>query len=269
MDELISPKYQMWLVSKIDDTLWDEFSSSKYKNVLFYIQKWHQYERDNFNEWENFHICYKNNQSNEIDLVSTLHGMPPEILIKIAIDLWIETPDFIPCVPTFKNDLKEDYKTAFGAFENAFKQAETNPDLAVSLSNATLESIIKHIIKDERVDIEYNENKTLYDLTQSILKAFNLFPNKDAQNEIRAIWNWLLNATKNIEQLRSNKTQSHGKTQDDYIIDNPMYAYFIINSISTIGLFLMRFYKEKYKQIKDEAIQENRNIDISVEDLPF
>ena len=94
------------------------------------------------------------------------------MLLIIAIDLGIETPDFIPSIPVFRNEIKSSYKTASQTFEKAFKCIETDPDTAVGLVNSALESIIKEILKDNRVSIAWKENDTLYTLTQKILKEF-------------------------------------------------------------------------------------------------
>ena len=56
----------------------------------------------------------------------------------------------------------------------------------------------------------------------------------------------LLAISKNIEELRSDKTLFHGKTKDDYIISDSTYAYLILNSVCTLGLFLKTFYDEHY-----------------------
>lgn len=261
MHELISPKYIMSLIDIVDKAIWTEFSS--YKKVLLYIARWHE---DDWNFWENFRIVFKNNwPKEEIDLSLTLHNMPWDLVIKIAIDLWIETPDFIPTVTLFKNDLKENYKTAFNSFDKALKQVEENPDLAVGLANSTLESIIKHILKDKNITTKADNKKTLYDLTCEILKEFKMFPNKEIQEEIKCIWSSLLNISQNIEKLRSEKTAFHWKTSEDYLINDPLYAYFIVNSVSTVGLFLMAFYKKKYLKTVEKVQEE----EIGIEDIPF
>ena len=50
MNELISPKYQMKLISQIEKAIWAEYGS--YKQVRNYIEKWHEWDMN----WENFHI---------------------------------------------------------------------------------------------------------------------------------------------------------------------------------------------------------------------
>ena len=56
----------------------------------------------------------------------------------------------------------------------------------------------------------------------------------------------------------------HGKTQDDIIIDDPLCAYFIVNAVSTVGLFLLNYYKEKYPPVINTSLSV-----FDPNDLPF
>lgn len=232
MNNKISPKYHMELVKKVVEAIWTEYET--YINVLFYIQKWHYFDEE---ENQNFFIYYKKDKG-VIDLEETLHNIDVDILLKIAIDMGVETPDFIPSIPTFKNVIKEEYSNAAATFDKAFKQIESDPDIAIGLANSALESIIKEILKDERIQTKFNNGDTLYRLTQNILKEFKLFPNSEIPEEINQIGSGLLNVCQGIEKIRSQKTKLHGKMDEDYVVDDSLYAYFIINSVATIGLFL-------------------------------
>ncbi|MDY4790670.1 MAG: abortive infection family protein [Bacteroidales bacterium] len=257
MNDLISPKYQMKLVQDVEGALWALFSSNKYKNVRFYIEKWHIYKEgyNNFDYYENFTI-YETNDKN-IDLQRTLHSMDGEILLKIAIDLGIDTPDFIPSIPMFKNELKANYTTAYDTFIKSLKQIETDPSISIGLANSALESIIKEILKDERLNVELKGHETLYDLTNTILKAFAIYPELNMPKEIKTIGSSLLAINKSIEELRSNKTHFHGKTNDDYIVNDSLYAYFIINNIASVGLFLNSIYKKKFPKIEEQINEDD------------
>ncbi len=261
MDDLVSPKYQMQLVNSVEKAIWNEYKT--YMQVRLYINKWHidNYEPGGFNDnyWENFSIIEKSNK--EIDLPSTLHSMKGTDLLKIAIDLGVDTPDFIPSIPTFKNELKSDFKTAYDTFTKAYKQIYTDPSTAIGLANSALESIIKEILKDDRIGKKINGGETLYKLTSIILKEFNL-TNDEHPKEIKTIGNSLLAINQSIEKLRSEKTNFHGKTTDDYLINDPIYTYFVINTVATVGLFLNSYYKTKFPKPKPDP---NNNID----DLPF
>ena len=248
----------MKLVKSVDKAIWAEFNS--YKEVELYIKKWHQSEDDINGGWENFEISYKDLDKKNIDLPATLHNMTGEILLKIAIDLGVDTPDFIPCVPTFKNAIRSEYKTAYDTFTKAYKQIETDPGIAVGLANSALESIIKEIINDEKISCKITGNETLYKLTSIILKEFNI-NNSEHPQEIKTIGSSLLAISQAIEKLRSEKTEFHGKTSEELLIKDSIYTYFIVNSVTTVGLFLLSYYKMKFYKPELEI----NNID----DLPF
>jgi len=256
MNELISPKYQMRLIENIEKALWAEFQESKYYNVEKYIAKWQIWDE----RWDNgYHVglapqfSIARNEQEKIDLKSTLHNIDGETLLKIAIDLGVDTPDFIPSIPTFKNELKSNYITAYDTFVKAYKQIEIDPSLAVGLANSALESIIKEILKDEKIGSKIKGSKTLYSLTQEILKIFQMYPNSDMPKEINTIGNSLLAINQSIEKLRSEKTNVHGKTAEDYIINDSLYTYFVINSIATVGTFLISYFKNKFPKISIES----------------
>ena len=183
-------------------------------------------------------------------------------LLRIAIDLGVDTPDFIPSIPTFKNELKSDYKTAYDTFVKAYKQIETDPSLAVGLANSALESIIKEILKDDRIVSKTTGGETLYKLSSIILKEFDLTSTENPK-EIKTIGNSLLAINQAIEILRSEKTNFHGKTTDDYLLSERIFASFVINSVTTVGLFLNSYYKNKYP--KKPVVQPEHTYN----DLPF
>lgn len=65
MYENISPKYMMNLVSQVENALWDEFETSKYKNVELYVKKWHKSEGTPpfYNDYEeNFTLYWQDEQ---------------------------------------------------------------------------------------------------------------------------------------------------------------------------------------------------------------
>ncbi|MGD1007875.1 MAG: abortive infection family protein [Ignavibacteriaceae bacterium] len=260
MNNLISPAYQMQLIEKIEKEIWAKFSSPI--NIRFYIDKWYVSDNGGYNYYENFNIAEKEN--GDINLTKTLHNIDGETLLKIAIDLGIETPNFIPSIPIFRNDIKSSYETASLTFETAFRQIEEHPDIAIGLANSSLESILKEILKNESISIKQNTNKTLYELTTDILKAFQLYPNSEMPVEIKTIGSSLISVAQSIEKLRSGKTNFHGKAPDEYIINDSLYTYFAFNSIVTIGLFLDAYYKKKFPEDNSTKQEETEN-----DDLPF
>lgn len=259
MNELVSPKYIMQLVNSVEDAIIKEYKNIKLRKI--YLEKWHKTNGElpvfNDNYWENFKISFDENH--EIDLLQTLHNMNGEDLLKIAIDLGVDTPDFIPSIPTFKNELKANYKTAYDTFTKAFKQIETDPSLAIGLANSALESIIKVILKDDRINLNLKGKETLFELTKLIVKKFNL--NDNHPTEMKTIGSSLISINQAIEGVRSNKTNFHGKTDGDYTINDSIYAYFIINTVTTVGLFLQSYYTTMYPK--------SIVVDVTDDELPF
>ena len=249
----------MSIVQNINDRLFELYKS--YEDVANYLDKWH-IVYDCYGDNENFYFFYKDEERKKLDVKKTLHHIDGETLLKIAIDLGVETPDYIPSIPVFKNELKSSYETASQTFEKAFKNVEEDPSLAVGLANSALESIIKEILKDDRIDVEWNEKDTLSNLIKNICKAFKLTTDSEMPNEIKTISSSLLNACKSIDDLRSDKTIFHGKMDSNYVVAEPLYAYFIVNAVSTVGLFLLNFYKLRFPQIVKPVIED-------IDDLPF
>lgn len=252
----------MKLITDVEKALWNLFPEKKYMNVLSYIQKWQEEETDFNSSWENFTI-YKDERQN-IDLLKTLNSIDGETLLKIAIDLGVDTPDFIPSIPTFRNEIKSDYLTASATFEKAFKDIENDPSTAIGLANSALECIVKEILNDNRITTKWSKSDTLYKLSSSLLKEFKLFPDTQMPEEIKTIGTALLSASQSIEKIRSTKTCFHGKTEDDYVIDDPLFVYFVVNSVCTVGLFLMSFYKKKFPKEKS-----NDDMPFDSDNLPF
>jgi hypothetical protein len=264
MENTISPKYLMKLIAEIGTALQFHFKSD-YDNILFYFEKWHKHN-DGYNSndyWKNFTI-YKYDNS-VINLAKTLNNIDTDTLLKIAIDLGVDTPDFIPSIPTFRNEIKAKYTSASATFESAFRKIESEPNIAIGLANSALESIVKEILKDDRIRSKIKNNKTLYDLTSEILKVFQLFPNSEMPEEIKTIGSSLLAISQGIEKLRSDKTDFHGKTNDDYKIEDSLYSYFVVNCVTTVGLFLNSYYKTKFPK----PIVENKNPTIEDDILPI
>ena len=117
----ISPRYQMSIVQKINDRLFELYKS--YEDVANYLDKWH-IVYDCYGDNENFYFYFKDEERKKLDVKKTLHHSDGETLLKIAIDLGVETPDYIPSIPVFKNELKSSYETASQTFEKAFKNVE-------------------------------------------------------------------------------------------------------------------------------------------------
>lgn len=251
----ISPLYQINLQKTLKEVLFQELGG--YKDVERYLRKWH--ESDDYN-YRNFSFFYN---GVNIDVLETLNSMEGELLLQIAVDLGVDTPDFIPSVATFKNEIKSSSPTAYQTFEKALKEIYEHPDISIGLVNSALESILKELSKDERLkELRSMTKATLYDLAQNLLKSFELFPSKDIPAEIRNIGSGLLTILKSIEDLRSTKTKLHGLGAEDYVVTDTILAQFVVNASTTLGMFILTYYKNRFPPA-------HKITDTSFDDLPF
>ena len=238
----------MELVSKIENTLWEMFDRAKYQNVRIYIEKFQELENHGFDSYYNFNILFINGTQN-IDLTETLHKMSNDLIIRIATDLGIDTPDFFPVVYQFKNLLKENNQNAYQNFERAIKSVREEPDLAVSLASSTLEGIIKTILNHHSVNGQLGtvKNDSLTKLMSAIVKRFDFDNQTKCPPELITIASQLRGLGASIDQLRSDKSASHGKDSHEYVVNDPLWAAFIVNVSATLGLFLWNYFELKFK----------------------
>ena len=247
MEERISTKYVMTLIKKIKVELQSQYNISE---IQSYLGRWVDWQ-DRTNPKVKF--CFT--VEGDFDIETTINNIDDETVLKIAIDLGIETPDFIPSIPIFKNEIKHSYKTASKTFEQACKKVNDEPDTAISLANAALESVVKEILKDERLkDEHYNDKDTLYKLAEKCLKIIKVYPSQNIPKEVNQIGSGLLNCCQAIENIRSDKTLvAHGKTDGDIIIEDSTSAFFVVNAVTAIGLFLLKQYQAYYPISANES----------------
>lgn len=276
MGNLLSHSYVMDLIDKISDTLFKKYTT--YKKVERYIKRWQKvvsYEQYGYNEPEpvyNFYPIYKDDNRDKVDVENTLNQLNDEMIIQMAIDLKIEVTGVIYSIAKIEGLNKSDYQQAKAIFEDAIKRVYDKPDEAIGYANSALESIIKHILEQGKLNVDYNKKDTLYTLTQKVLKGLDYFPSKDVEEKIRQIGSSLLNISQSIELLRSEKTKFHGKDSTQYIIDDPLYACFIVNSVATLGNFLISYYEKKYNEQTNEKLNSTAEEEydfISDDEIPF
>jgi len=238
---MISPSAMLEIIERIEKALWEKFETKKYQNVKRYISRWHvvydEFGNSNFDT-----ILQKDNDN--IDLPATLDSMDDELLFKIAVDLNIEVPGLVYSVAEIKGVLSQKYEDVGRTFERAHEKIYSEPSTAIIMANSALERIIKKICSDSSID-RCNSKDTLYKLASHVLKQFNFFPDKSLNTNIRNIGSGLLNVSQAIENIRSNNTEAHGT--EDEIISDPLYAMLVVNTVATIGLFLLNYYEKHYQ----------------------
>ncbi|MBL4895133.1 MAG: abortive infection family protein [Emcibacter sp.] len=243
---MISPSAMLDIIERIENTLWEKFDTRKYQNVKRYIARWLIVYDDIYDTYQgqNFEIITQTDSDN-IHLAKTLDSMDDNLLFRIAVDLNIEVPGLVYSVAEIKYVLSQRYEDVARTFEKAHEKIYSEPATAIIMANSALERIIKRICSDSTID-SCNSKDTLYKLISHILKQFKFFPDKNMNANIKKIGSGLLNVAQAIEYIRSNNTEAHGT--EDEIISDPLYAMLVVNSVATIGLFLLNYYEKNYQQ---------------------
>lgn len=250
----ISPSAMLNIIGQIEQSLWNKFQTQKYQNVKRYISRWYEEIYDNRGNFcdSNFEIITQKS-SDDIDLSATLDTMNDELLFQIAVDLNIEIPGLIYSVAEIKGILSQKYEDVARTFEKAHEKIYSDPSTAIIMANSALERIIKKICSNGTME-GCDSKDTLYKLASHILKQFNFFPDKSLNTNIRNIGSGLLRASQAIENIRSNNTEAHGTENE--IISDPLYAMLVVNTVATIGLFLLNYFEKHYKPEPDYNLDE-------------
>lgn len=266
----ISPAYITELKIKLGQKIWEKYKS--YKNVKLFLVS--SVKEGDWNEPDSFRVFYQGENESAVDVEKTVLYMSPYETVKMAIDLGIDTPGFLPAIPKFKNILRDENQTAYENFERAIKNVYDNPDQAVLLASSTLEGIIKTILADDSFKTKASaiRNKPLTKLVSALIKEFGFDDKTKCPAELITIASQLRGLGKSIDDLRSDKSTAHGKAHDEYVIDDPLWAELIINSSASLGLFLWEYFEKKYKpnlKIDEPIVQDIGDQPISLDEIPF
>ncbi len=253
----ISPKYMMGLVRRVEAALQKEYPSPD--DVRYYLEKWYEGDMD----YENFKFY---TISHKLDLLRTLHDMPSDLLIRIAIDLGVDTPGMLPSIPIFVNTLKDQNSNAQENFERAVRNVCEHPDDAVALASSALEGLLKTIGCDKDLGISEVVSRQIgRKLVISVVRALGLASGSECPREINQIARSLQGVCDAVIELRSNNSSAHGHQSGEYVIDDPLWAELVVNATATVGLFLWEYY-ERCRKVELSDADESAGWD---SDLPF
>jgi len=129
-------------------------------------------------------------------------------------------------------------------FEDALHDLDSRPDNAIGMASTTLESLCKEIL--DSLNLPYPHDESLQPLIKTVYDNMNLSPDGYADPELKRILGGLFNAGAGIASLRTKYSSFHGKGKKQYRLGK-RHARLAINCLTTIGLFLIETYQERFQ----------------------
>ena len=134
------------------------------------------------------------------------------------------------------------YQVCKKDFEKALVEADADPASAIGHASSTLESILKSILDIK--NISYPNNESLSPLVKKVYPLLNLSPDKHADSDIKRVLGGLSNVAIGLGVLRTKYSTFHGKGVNNLRLGK-RHARLAINSLTTVGLFILETYREK------------------------
>ncbi|MCP4140783.1 MAG: abortive infection family protein [Chloroflexi bacterium] len=173
------------------------------------------------------------------------------IIVNIAKDL--ELFNSFETVSSAAHLLRQFDKTSMKVcqddFEKAVQDVETNPANAIGMASTALESICKAML--DAFKEPYPKDESLQPLLKTVFKILDLSPAGHADPDLKRILGGLSNAGAGLAVLRTKYSTFHGKGANQLRLEK-RHARLAVNSLTTVGMFLLETYFEMYK--KDENI---------------
>ena len=169
------------------------------------------------------------------------------VVLRIARELELDLPGPSAIVATELQSYLQNggYEAASHDFERALEYAESDAEQALGSASSTLESICKGIL--ERFGDSCPKDESLSPLVQAVFKRMDLSPNGHADPDIKRVLGGLLNSAVGLGVLRTKYSGFHGKTGEQKSRRlSGRHARLAVNSASTVGLFLIETFIERY-----------------------
>ncbi|WP_299653941.1 abortive infection family protein [uncultured Jannaschia sp.] len=143
-----------------------------------------------------------------------------------------------------------DFGTVSRDLDRATRNAEDDPEDAVTAACATLEAVCRSILVELRLDLP--AKKDVSALVRAVQEPLGLSPGRMdlpdlIVNDIRKVLSGLTTATEGIGALRTHGGDAHGRERGHRRID-PRIARLAIHAASTVALFLIETWERKMRR---------------------
>lgn len=143
-----------------------------------------------------------------------------------------------------------DFGTVSRDLERATRNAEDDPEDAVTAACATLEAVCRSILVELGLDLP--AKKDVSTLVRAVQEPLGLSPGRSGlpdliAGDIRKVLSGLTTATEGIGALRTHGGDAHGREPGHRRID-PRIARLAIHAASTVALFLIETWERKMQR---------------------
>lgn len=143
-----------------------------------------------------------------------------------------------------------DFGTVSRDLDRATRNAEDDPEDAVTAACATLEAVCRSILLELKLDLP--AKKDVSALVRAVQGPLGLSPGRTdlpdlVAGDIRKILSGLTTATEGIGALRTHGGDAHGRERGHRRID-PRIARLAIHASSTVALFLIETWERKMQR---------------------
>ncbi|MDK4074936.1 abortive infection family protein [Staphylococcus pseudintermedius] len=121
------------------------------------------------------------------------------------------------------------------------KEAQTDPEDAITSAKSMVESTLKYILDSEGE--QFNNNETLRVLYKKVSNIMNLSPSGHNENTFKTILSGMINVINGLDEVRNEYGDAHGKSKKNYKPES-RHAFLAINAARTITEFLLASYKK-------------------------
>ncbi|WLD91726.1 abortive infection family protein [Alkalihalobacillus sp. AL-G] len=185
--------------------------------------------------------------SKRTHVINLLSKVSDSVVLQVASGLNINLHNNIEVINQLDNLLQENFlKNIIDDFNRSVSNIEKDSDQAIASASSTLESICKSLL--DFFSTDYPKDQSLSSLVSKTFSLLDLSSAAHSDAEIKRILGGLTNAGLGIGVLRTGYSSAHGKGSKQYRLGK-RHARLVVNSMATIGIFLLETYYEKYNMV--------------------
>ena len=152
--------------------------------------------------------------------------------------------EFDPIKAILKENIAFDNRHIEDIWQKALERLTNDSEGAITSSRTLLESILKYILKDQKID--FNEkNSSLHDLYKKVSEILDFAPNKDQEESFKQVLGGMSAIISGIGEIRNKAGDGHGKSEN-YEKAQKRHAEFLVWNAGAMGIFIFKAYEEKF-----------------------